>query len=246
MPDDAFLREVEPHIYSFFPANGVTPYDRFGVIYDVVACSRIYNRLVWGYSISEYQHLCTDALGSSSDEWVLDAGCGSLAFTVKTYMQHKGRPVVLLDRSIRMLRLAKARLIELNGSVPENMLFVQGDISQLPFRDKSICTIIALNILHALDDAKGMMCELRRVMTEGGSVSLTTLVKNDRLADRYIDKLGEMGGLVPRSFAQLINIFEDIAMPVQYLAKGNLALVHHGRRLKYFQTIVSGNTAGKS
>ncbi|MFZ5906396.1 MAG: class I SAM-dependent methyltransferase [Nitrospirota bacterium] len=246
MPDTAVMRNVEPHIYSFFPEHTVASYDRFGGIYDVVACNRIYNKLVWGYSLSEYQHLCADALQSSQDEWVLDAGCGSLAFTGKTYMQHQGRPVVLLDRSVRMLKLAKTRIIKLNGTVPETLLFVQGDIAHLPFRDKSICTIIALNVLHAVDDAKGMLGELRRVMGEGGSISLTTLVKNKRIADWYIDKLGERECLMPRSFTQLLHVLENIALPVQYLLKGNLAIVNHGRNLKYFQGIAPVQAADGS
>ncbi len=237
--DDASMREVEPHIYSFYPEGEAAYYDQFGGIYEKVACNRFYNRLVWGYRISEYQILCAAALESVKDEWVLDAGCGSLAFTAKVYIQHKGRPTVLLDQSIRMLRLAKSRLIRLSGSVPDNMLFVQGDVTQLPFKSRSMGTIIAMNVLHAVKDAGSMILELRRVMAEMGSISLTTLVKNDRLADKYIDKLGKMGALVPRSMNQLLEIFREIGMPVQYLTKGNLAFVHHGRSIDYFQTAAS-------
>jgi ubiquinone/menaquinone biosynthesis C-methylase UbiE len=239
--DDVHLREVEPHIYSFNPDNEAAYYDEFGGIYEVVACNRYYNKLIWGYSISEYRHLCVDALESSKDEWVLDAGCGSLAFTAKTYILHAARPTVLLDQSIRMLRLARSRLMKLNGAVPGNMVFIQGDMTHLPFRDGSIRTVVALNVLHAVQDAGVMMLELRRVMAEKGSMTLTTLVKNHRLADRYIDKLGKMGALVPRSLAQLLDICKEIAMPVQYLTRGNLAFVQHGRSLEYFETGASGH-----
>ncbi len=117
--------------------------------------------------------------------------------------------------------------MKLNGSIPGNMVFVQGSVTQLPFRDRCIGTVIALNVLHAVQDAETMMSDLRRVMAEKGSITLTTLVKNNRLADRYIDKLGKMRALVPCSLAQLLDIFEDIAMPVRYLTRGNLAFVHH-------------------
>jgi SAM-dependent methyltransferase len=232
--DDVSLRESEPHIYSLYPESEAAYYDEFGGIYETVACNRFYNRLVWGYWISEYQVLCADVLRSAKDEWVLDAGCGSLAFTSKTYIQHKSRPTVFLDQSIRMLKLAKSRLMKLNGSVPDNMLLIQGDITKLPFKDKAIGSIIAMNVLHAVKDANPMMIELKRVMTESGSISLTTLVKNNRLADKYIDKLGGMGALVPRSLNELLELFHETGITVEYLTKGNLAFIHHGKSIDYF------------
>lgn len=59
-----------------------------GTFYDLVLCNRFYNRLVWGYSITDYASLTRDAL-ESTNGWVLDAGCGSLAFTAKTYATEK-------------------------------------------------------------------------------------------------------------------------------------------------------------
>ena len=233
--DDASLREIEPHLYSLYPEDEAASYDKYGGIYETVACNRFYNRLVWGYWISEYQVLCADALRSAKDEWVLDAGCGSLAFTVEAYLQNKGRPTVLLDQSIRMLKLAKSRLIKLNGSVPDNMVLIQGDITQLPFKDRCIDSVIAMGVLHAVKDASSMILELRRVMRESGSISLTTLVKNYRLADNYIDKLGKMGALVPRSLNQLLEILDETGLTAKCLTKGNLAFVHHGRSINYFQ-----------
>ena len=100
---DVNLRLVEPHIYSIYPSGeDLSSYDKtFGTIYDLVGCNRLYNRLVWGYWTSEYHSLCFDALRSSPDGWVLDVGCGSLAFTAKTYANYSDRPVVLLDKSIQ-------------------------------------------------------------------------------------------------------------------------------------------------
>jgi hypothetical protein len=94
-------------------------------------------------------------------------------------------------------------------------------------------------VLHAVKDARSLVLELRRVMAENGSISLTTLVKNARLADKYIDKLSEMGALVPRSLNQLLEIFKEIDMPGGYLIKGNLAFINHGRSLDYFQNVTS-------
>ena len=132
IPEDVKLRVVEPHIYSLFsPGENTNAYDRMGSIYDTVACNRWYNRLVWGYWISEYHSLCLRAFGSSADGWVLDAGCGSLAFTARAYVSYSARPVVFLDQSIKLLLLAKSRLIKLNGKVPDNMVFLHGGCAEI-------------------------------------------------------------------------------------------------------------------
>ena len=57
------------------------------------------------------------ALSSSSAGNVLDLGCGSLAFTAKVYSQYTERPVVLVDQSLKMLRMAKSRIMKLLMSI---------------------------------------------------------------------------------------------------------------------------------
>jgi hypothetical protein len=55
--EDVNLNLVEPNIYSVY-SIGDSPgaYDVLGAstIYDVVACNRLYNWLMWGYSIKDY------------------------------------------------------------------------------------------------------------------------------------------------------------------------------------------------
>ena len=68
--EDVTLNSVEPDIYSVY-STGDAPgsFDRVGAsaIYDVVACNRFYNRLMWGYSTKEYAALCEDCLASGSN-----------------------------------------------------------------------------------------------------------------------------------------------------------------------------------
>ncbi len=153
------LRLIEPQIYSVFQDIEVAnPYDTgFGYIYDWVACNPLYNRLIWGYSVAKFASLTHDALTSSKKGYVLDLGCGSLAFTAKTYIRYSDRPVVLLDQSLKMLRRAKSILNKLNGKVPGNMVFLHADALQLPFKPNSFSTIISQNLLHCLDDTKKLL-----------------------------------------------------------------------------------------
>jgi ubiquinone/menaquinone biosynthesis C-methylase UbiE len=223
------LSMIEPHIYSVFQnIEAANSYDKmFGNFYDRVACNPLYNRLVWGYSITKYASLAHIALTSSKNGFVLDLGCGSLAFTAKTYVQYSERPVVLLDQSLKLLRIAKARLTKLNGGVPENMIFLQADALQLPFVPNSFNTIISFNLLHVLYDVKKLLVGLKKVLSEDGRIYFTTLVKANRLADRYLKVWENAGEVVSRNIDQLHSVFDQSGMPIKHDINGNLAFIYY-------------------
>ncbi len=219
------LELVEPHVYS---DSGVVTneYDTgFGGIYDAVACSRIYNRLVWGYSIETYARLCGAALAESPG-WMLDAGCGSLAFTAKTYAAGLHRPIVFLDQSLNLLRRAKSRLTFLCGAVPPNVVFLRGDVLRLPFRSSSFSTILSLNLLHVLPDPVRALGAFRRVLAVNGRVHCTTLVEGGRLANFYLARLGHAGLLVPRNMSTVLGCFEQAGFTPTHASSGSLATIH--------------------
>jgi ubiquinone/menaquinone biosynthesis C-methylase UbiE len=224
------LRLIEPHIYSVFPGIEVSnSYDSpFGSIYDWVACNPLYNRLIWGYPIAKFSSLADDALTSSKNGNVLDLGCGSLAFTAKTYIQYSDRPVILIDQSLKMLRIAKSRLIKLNGNVPDNMVFLHADALQLPFQQKSFNTIISQNLLHCLDDTKKLLIGLKNLLSEDSRMYFTTLVKGNRLADMYLKVLADGGKLVSRNIDQHRDVFEELEMSIKYDIDGNMAFIYYG------------------
>lgn len=226
--DKVSLRLIETHIYSVFQSIEISnSYDtEFGNIYDWVACNPLYNRLIWGYSITKFASLDHDALTSSKKGYVLDLGCGSLAFTAKTYIQYSGRPVVLMDQSLKMLRIAKSRLTKLNGKVPDNMVFLHADALQLPFHLNSFNTIISLNLLHCLDDIKKLIIGLKNILSEDGKMYFSALVNGNRVVgDRYLKALGNSGKLVPRNIDQLQAVFDELHMPIRYDLFGNMAFI---------------------
>jgi ubiquinone/menaquinone biosynthesis C-methylase UbiE len=229
---EANLRLIEANLYSLYaPGEEIdSSYDRKGSLafYDQVACSRIYNRLVWGYDPAEYHTLCREALRSSSAGWVLDAGCGSLAFTAQTYADYAERPVIFLDQSLKLLRVAKSRLAQLHGREPENAVFLHGDVLHLPFRPKSFGTIICMNLLHVLPEIRRLLQELRNFLMEEGTMVFTTLIENRRFADRYLYMWARAGEVVPRTAAQLLAEFEALGMPVSYRIQGNMAFITYG------------------
>jgi len=228
--EDTNLRLAEPHIYTVLSDTEVaSSYDtQFGYIYDWVACNPIYNRVIWGYSVKIFASIAHDALRSSKEGNVLDLGCGSLAFTAKEYTQHSERPVVLVDQSLRMLRIAKSRLIRINRVVPDNMVFLHADALQLPFDKGSFKTVLAENLLHCLDDTKSLLKELINVLSGNGKIYFTTLVEGNRLADRYLRALANGGKLVYRNIDDHRETFDQLGMSVRWNIDGNIASFFYG------------------
>lgn len=228
--ENATLRLVEPHIYSVLRDNKVANiFDtKFGDFYDRVACNPLYNRFIWGYSVGIFAQITHDALRSGTQGNVLDLGCGSLAFTAKTYIQYSERPVVLVDQSLKMLQIAKSRLIRLHGEVPDNMVFLHADALHLPFREKIFQTIISENLLHCLDDTSKLLKELKNILSENGKMYFTTLIKGNRLADRYLEALAKGGHLVFRTMEDHQAVFDQLGMPIKYAINGNMASIYYG------------------
>lgn len=227
---DVNLRFIEPHIYSVLPNREKSNFfDKMARFYDIVICNPLYNRLIWGYSVKNYTTLIQSAL-TAKDGLVLDVGCGSLAFSAETYIKCE-RPIVFLDYSLNLLRIAKSRMIKLNGHVPDNMIFLQGDALQLPFKLKSFNTIISLNLLHVLDDINKALTGINKVLSEKGMVSFTTLIKNNRPADKYLEKmLKKASGVSPRTIDQLHSIFNELGISCKYDINGNMAFVYSSEK----------------
>lgn len=228
---DVSLNLVEPGIYSVYPIGDPSgSYDSLGAstIYDVVACNRFYNWLMWGYSIKDYAALCEDLLASPPESWVLDLACGSLAFTAEIYANCLNRPVVFLDRSLKLLRKGRSRLEKRKGRMSDNAFFLHANALQLPFKANIFHTVISLNLLHCLDDVQTALKEIKRVLIDGGNSAITTLVQSGRWSTCYLNMLARAGTLVSRSPDNLLSAFNDIKMQVTLEIKGNLAFIKYG------------------
>jgi SAM-dependent methyltransferase len=226
------IRLVEDGIYSVLPdASSKHHYDRRANIYDLVVSTRLYNVMMWGSSPRDYSAFAHQAIDSCVDGKFLDAACGSMLFTAPTYLDCH-RQIIAFDQSVAMLRRARKRLVNLSGSVPEHILLLQADLSDLPFRPASFHTVLCMNVLHHFENASSLIPNLKKLLTEGGHLYLTSLVSNNRLiGDRYLNALYRTGEFIrPRSNLELKGILDrSLSQEVSYRVKGNMAFASTAR-----------------
>ncbi len=223
---DRLIRPVEDGIYSVLAdAPHEHLYDRRAATYDVIVGTRLYNRVMWGNSPLDYEGFARQAINARPGGLMLDAACGSLLFTAQAYLDG-GRQVIAFDQSLRMLKRARARLLGFAGSVPEHILLLQADLSDLPFRPESFDTVLCMNVLHQYEEAAALILNLKKLLTRDGCLYLTSLVSNNRfIGDRYLGVLYATGEFVrPRSSDELKKLIDgSLNQDASYRTKGNMA-----------------------
>jgi ubiquinone/menaquinone biosynthesis C-methylase UbiE len=130
-----------------------------------------------GYSLSVMergQRLCgMFRMRLSREGWlpgangtVLDVGCGVGAGVVA--LAKESAQVFGVDVSLSALIVAK-KLMESEGLT--NVTLVRASGRQLPFPDDSFTSVVAINVLEHVGNAKAVLAEVRRVLAEGGAFS---------------------------------------------------------------------------
>ena len=226
LAENRAVRLIENGIYSVLPdVPSKHHYDRRATVYDLIVSTRLYNSVMWGSSPLEYLAFARQAVASSPNGRVLDAACGSMLFTAPIY--HKcQRRIIAVDQSLAMLRRARKRLINLSGCVPEHILLLQANLSDLPFRPASFHTVLCMNVLHQFENATALIPSLKRMLADGGHLYLTSLVSNNRfIGDCYLNALYATGEFVrPRSNPELREMLEgSLNQEVSYRVNGNMA-----------------------
>lgn len=225
LEQDRAVRVVEDDIYSVLADSAVEHhYDRRATIYDLLLRTRLYNAVMWGCSPLDYISFARESITSGSDGRFLDAGCGSLIFAAASYLE-SNRPIVAFDESLAMLRRARKRLIKLAGAIPDRIMLLQGDLTDLPFRADSFQSVLCLNVFHHIEDVAALITSLRSVLISGGHLHLTSLVYNRFIGDCYLNALHASGEFVrPRGNLELRRILNQVLGDnIAYRVNGNMA-----------------------
>lgn len=123
-----------------------------------------------------------DALGGAPLGHLLDIGTGS-GRMAELFAPHADR-VIALDKSLDMLRVARAKLQNLPAASVE---LVQGDFGALPFEAQRFDTVILHQVLHFSQDPARALKEAARVTRGGGRIAIVDFAQHDReeLRERY-------------------------------------------------------------
>ncbi len=125
---------------------------------------------------------------------VLDIGTGT--GRMAELFADSATRVVALDKSLDMLRVARAKLQNLEmGSVD----LVQGDFAALPFPAHSFDTVLLHQVLHFAQDPTAALTEAARVTRPGGRIAIVDFAAHalEELRDRYAHaRLGFTDGAV--------------------------------------------------
>lgn len=221
---------VERGIWSVLPPNAPPhPYDARARLYDLLVGSAAYNRFFWGSSPGKYARFAQYAV-EAGEGWHLEAGCGSLVFSAPAYAHRPGRPAVLLDHSLGMLRRARQRLDVLAPRREAPVHLLQADLFDLPFRDAAFDTVLSLGMLHLFARPEGMLAELRRVLAPAGSCFVSSLVLGNRWGDRYLRFLSRAGEVAPPRTRREVEslLHRGLERPLKLRQRGNMLFVETG------------------
>jgi SAM-dependent methyltransferase len=226
---DAPVREVLPGLYTTLPETaGAADYDRKAPVYDAIVGWPVYHRVVWGTSASAYTAFGRAALDAAGSDPFAEIGCGSLLFTAGMYGTAGAGPVVLSDRSLRMLGRAAKRLTRGPGDGRRPVMMLHADGAALPLVSHALSSVLLLNLLHVPCDRPGIVAECGRLLMPGrGRLFATCLVRSGRWGDAamaFFHRTGELG--VPLTRAQAAEMAAGAWGRVEsFRLEGNMAFV---------------------
>ena len=137
-----------------------------------------------GALVKQYEReVLLDLLQPQAGERILDLGCGTGIFTDNVL--DAGARVTGLDISLPMVQAANWKL----SRAPFNALC--GDMTALPFRDKSFDKVYSMTAVEFIEDAAAVVKEMERVARRGGLLVLATLNSLSPWAERRTEAAKE-------------------------------------------------------
>ncbi|MBK6964600.1 MAG: class I SAM-dependent methyltransferase [Bacteroidales bacterium] len=119
-------------------------------------------------------------------------GTGILTFEICRQAKH----IDAIDIAPEMIRIAQVKQAEKNIM---NIDFRIGDISDLPFREKTFDVVLASNVLHLLSDPNRALFEINRVLKPNGKAILPTFCHGENIISRTISFLMSLSGIKIRN-----------------------------------------------
>ncbi len=128
-----------------------------------------------------------------ADTEVLEIGCGtgSTAIAHAPYVRH----VRAIDFSSKMIEIARRKAAA--GGVA-NVTFEQADVDTLDVADGSLDAVLALSVLHLLEDRHAVIARVHRMLKPGGIFVTSTACLGDTMSwFKFVAPLGKCLGIIP-------------------------------------------------
>ncbi len=127
------------------------------------------------------------------DMQVLEIGCGtgSTAIAHAPYVRH----ILATDVSPRMIEIAKGKA---EAARIDNVTFAARAVGELEFPDQEFDVVMALNILHLLEEMETAIADAYRILKPGGVFVTSTACIGDMMkVFRIILPIGQFLRLIP-------------------------------------------------
>ena len=153
---------------------------------------------------------------------VLEIGCGtgSTALVHAPYVKH----ILATDVSPKMIEIAKGKAAAENI---ENVTFDVVSMDDLDIADQSLDAVLALSVLHLLDDRDEAIAKIHKMLKPGGVFVSSTVCLGDTMKFfKLIAPIGKFLGLMP-----LLRVFK-VQELVTSLSDAGFAIDHqwqHGK-----------------
>jgi SAM-dependent methyltransferase len=121
---------------------------------------------VTGPSTADEHRMALEMLSIAPGDRVLDVACGPGNFTRDFAASADSGLVVGIDASAPMLEVA------VRDTGADNVAYVRGDASALPFRDGSFDAVCCFAALYLIEEPMRALEEIVRVLSPGGRVAL--------------------------------------------------------------------------
>jgi len=142
------------------------------------------------------------------DDAVFDYGCGTASMSIE--ISGKVREIHAIDISSKMLEIATQRI---NDKSINNIQIRKSSLYDIDFVPSSYDVILAVNILHFIDDVGSDLNKMYQMLKPGGLlISETPCMGEDRrFANKLMYYLGRVG-LIPKLNMLTFKSFESVIL----------------------------------